>query len=298
MPLPKVLKEGTTMAKKGLNLKVYGILAIVITAVILTVLTVYTFTSKYTAFDPEKMAVAYVDTIVQTGDGYNSYKDTLVSFNSKYGDFIRENYINPIVKKGYNSTPLDDESLKGEKTLNDDGSLSGEVTDTMYPYYVQLITDNNGFDNYELIFSSYISKLITTREEIFGDKFFDDEVFFTAFEANVTKYGKTLTGTEDVFDSNSGVQTEFASVGAYQKKYGKDYRISVVSTGTEDAAIPDVSSFNIDKPVSECKVCTVNVSVDGVTEVEDLKITVVKIGKSWYVDNELCDTSVLYNFYK
>ena len=33
-------------------------------------------------------------------------------------------------------------------------------------------------------------------------------------------------------------------------------------------------------------------------EVASLEITVVKIGMSWYVDNTVTDTSVLYNFYK
>ena len=34
------------------------------------------------------------------------------------------------------------------------------------------------------------------------------------------------------------------------------------------------------------------------TDVAELDITVVKIGMSWYVDNTVTDTSVLYNFYK
>ena len=284
--------------KKEFNLKLFGILTIIIAAVVLVALTVTTYTSRYTAFDPEKMSVAFVDTIVQTGDGYNAYKDTLVSFSDKYGNFIRKNYINPVVENGYEGTALDDESLKSEKTLNDDGSLSAQVTEKMYPFYVKLIEENNGFDNYDVIFTQYIEELLKVRQEVFGDRFFDDEVFFTAFEGNATAYGESLTGTEDVFDSNTGVQTKFASVGAYQEKYGEDYKIKVISAGAEDAEIPDMNVYNLSKTVSEAKCCKINVEVNGETVVEGLEITVVKIGSSWYVANESCDTGILYNFYK
>ncbi|MBR4766846.1 MAG: hypothetical protein IK085_08800, partial [Clostridia bacterium] len=100
--------------KKGLNLKLYGIFAILVTAAILGALTFFTYTSRYTAFDPEKMAVAFVDTIAQTGDGYNAYKDTLLSKDMKFGDYIRQNYINPVIYENYK--PGD--STKGLKGLN------------------------------------------------------------------------------------------------------------------------------------------------------------------------------------
>ena len=278
--------------KKGLNLKLYGIFAILVTAAILGALTFFTYTSRYTAFDPEKMAVAYVDTIAQTGDGYNAYKDTLLSKDMKFGDYIRQNYINPVIYENYkpgDSTKglkgLNDDSLKGEKTLNDNGELEGRVIDEMYPVFVKLVEENNGFDNYDAIFTQYIEELQTVRKDVFGDNYFDDEAFFKAFESNLAAYGESLTGTEDEYDANTGVQTKIASVGAYQERYGEDYKIEVVSSGIAE---------------TEGNTCVVNVNVlvNGQTAVENLPVTLKKIGRSWYVDNTACDTSELYGFYK
>lgn len=278
--------------KKGFNLKLYGIFAILLTAAVLGALTFFTYTARYTAFDPEKMAVAYVDTIAQAGDGYNAFKDTLLSKDMKFGDYIRQNYIYPVVYENYkpgDSTKglkgLNDESLKGEKTLNDNGELEGQVIDTMYPVFVRLVEENNGFDSYDAIFTQYIAQLQTVRENIFGDTYFDDEAFFTAFESNLAAYGESLTGTKDEYDANTGVQTKIASVGAYQEKYGEDYKIEVVSVGkTENSE-------------NKCTV-SVTVNVNGEAEVENLPVTLVKIGRSWYVDNTACDTAELYTFYK
>ena len=278
--------------KKGLNLKLYGIFAILVTAAILGALTFFTYTSRYTAFDPEKMAVAYVDTIAQTGDGYNAYKDTLLSKDMKFGDYIRQNYINPVIYENYkpgDSTKglkgLNDEALKGEKTLNDNGELEGQVIDEMYPVFVKLVEENNGFDNYDVIFSQYIEELQTVRRDVFGDQYFDDEAFFKAFESNLAAYGESLTGTEDEYDANTGVQTKIASVGAYQECYGEDYKIEVVSAG-------------IARTEGNTCVVNVNVLVNGQTAVENLPVTLQRIGRSWYVDNTACDTSELYKFYK
>ena len=289
------IEEALKMAeknKKGLNLKLYGVFAIIVVAVILGALTFFTFTSRYTAFDPEKTAVAYVDTIVQTGDGYNACKNTLLSKDMKFGDFIRQNYINPVIYENYkpgDSTKglkgLNDESLKGEKTLNDNGELEGKVIDAMYPFFVNLIESNGGFDAYDAIFTQYISELQKVRKDVFGDKFFNDEAFFTAFESNLAAYGESLTGTKDEYDANTGVQTKIASVGAYQEKYGEDYKIEVVSAG-------------IAKAEGGTCVVNVNVLVNGQAEIENLPVTLQKIGRSWYVDNTSCDTAELYTFYK
>ena len=65
----------------------FGVLAALV-AIVYT-----TFVSRYTAFHPEEVAKTYVDTIAQTGDGYNAYKNSLLSKSRKYGDFIREYYI-------------------------------------------------------------------------------------------------------------------------------------------------------------------------------------------------------------
>ncbi len=72
-----------TENKKGFKAGLYAVIVGVVLAVVLTVMTVFAFTTRYTGFKPEKVARQYVDTIVQTGDGYNSYKNTLLSQNKK-----------------------------------------------------------------------------------------------------------------------------------------------------------------------------------------------------------------------
>ncbi|MGN1202795.1 MAG: hypothetical protein ACI4RF_05815, partial [Eubacterium sp.] len=79
-----------TKEKKGFRAGAYAVFAGVIVAVILVVLTIFAFTTRYTAFSPEKVAQSYTDCIVQTGDGYNAYKNTLVSKKMEYGEFITD----------------------------------------------------------------------------------------------------------------------------------------------------------------------------------------------------------------
>ena len=125
------------MAKqeKTFNTKLYALVVFLLVAAILAVSTVATFSSKYIAFKPEKVAQAYADTIVQTGDGYNANKYALVSKSEKYGDFIRKYYMYPVIYKdaGYkpgddtkNLKGLNDDSYKSDKTKNDDGTLTGQ----------------------------------------------------------------------------------------------------------------------------------------------------------------------------
>ena len=77
-----------TKEKKGFNAALYAVVAGIVVAVALVLITIFAFTTRYTGFSNEKVAQAYVDTIVQTGDGYNAYKNTLVSKNQKFGKFV------------------------------------------------------------------------------------------------------------------------------------------------------------------------------------------------------------------
>ncbi len=307
--MAKVKKE------KEFNFKLYATVVFFAVLAALVAIVYTTFTSRYTAFHPDQVAKAYVDTVVQTGDGYNAYKNSLLSVNQKYGDFIRVNYMYPIIDGAVPGGELTDgnvtngdvealnsDSFKGEKTLGDDGSLQGQLIDTMYPYYEELVSEN-GWDNYDLIFTSYFDKLVETRKEIFGDDYMSDEVMFTALEANVRTYGEKLTGTEDEFDENTGMQTSFKSEGAYEKAFGEDYRITVsVDEGEEldlasyVAEVDDESfkRYGIDKEsIRAVKEYTVKVSCDE-EELADVTVTLVQLGKSWYVDSSKTDTTSLY----
>ena len=299
--------------KKAFNLKIYAAITFFVIAGLLATITVATYKSRYNGFSPEKTAVAFVQSIVETGDGYNAYKNTIVSKNYKYGDFIREYYMYPVIYADYgyhagddtdNYKGYNDDSFKGEKTINDDGTLSGKVIDTMYDYYVELVKKYNGWDNYDAIFTDYFNQLCKVREEVFGDKYMTDEIMFTALESNVKSYGESLTGTEDEFDANTGIQTSVKTTGAYQKAFGEDYKFTYEVVKTIDASEFETPKNDMD--TEELKAYKINVDdISGVNFILiDVKangetvatqtVTVVKIKSTWYVNNVSADTSALY----
>ena len=174
-----------TKEKKGFNAALYAVIAGIVVAVLLALITIFAFTTRYTGFSAEKVAQAYVDTIVQTGDGYNAYKNTLVSKNQKFGNFVINGYMKPYInedaeKASFVGTGSDEEITKTD-----------EVYDTMYEYYVGLVA-KYGLDDIDAIFNDYFAKLTEVRKEIFGDEYMDTDFMFSVFESNVTKYGKSL----------------------------------------------------------------------------------------------------------
>ena len=302
--------------EKSFNFKAYAIVVFVAVLAALLVITTITFKAKYTGFHPEQVARTYVDTIVQSGDGYNAYKNALPSKNYKYGDYIRVYYMYPVIYrdadgyqvggdiddlKGYN-----DDSFMGEKTLNDNGSLNGQLIAEMYPVYVELIA--NGWDDYNKIYTEYFKTLVEKREAIFGDKYMSDEIMFTALEANVKSYGESLTGTDFVVDENSGITLSEKSIGAYQKVYGEDYRFTTKIKSEVPVELDSVkASIDTDAldeylvspdDITDAKGYVVEVKTENGETVAEANVTVVKIKDFWYVDNTTVDTSVLYNFYK
>lgn len=305
------------MKEKTFNRKLYAVVAFFAVLAALVLMVTFTFKSRYIAFHPEEVARTYVDTIVQTGDGYNAYKNALVSQNKKikYGDFIRKYYMYPVIYrdagytvdadiddlKGYN-----DKSFMSDTSKLDDGRLQGLLIDKMYPYFCELI--ENGWDDYDTIFKSYFDKLVEVRKTAFGDDYMTDEIMFTALEANVRTYGESLVGTEDEFDENTGLQTSKKSIGAYEKVYGEDCKFTVT---VKDEADLDLNEYK--KGINATAFETYKLSADEVlaaksyvaevkTEdgktVAQTKVVVVKVADSWYVDNTMTDTSSLYNFYK
>lgn len=299
--------------KKEFNSKLYALIAFLLMASILATITVLTYKSKYNGFDPEKVALAYTQSIVERGDGYNAYKNAIISKNYKYGDYIREYYMYPVIYSSCDYKPGDsrdeltgynDEKFMSEKSANDTGELKGKVIDTMYPYYVQLIEENNGWDNYDVIFTEYFKKLTEVREEVFGDKYMTDEIMFTALEANVATYGDSLTGTEEEYDQNTNIKLSDKMIGVYEENFGEDYKFTYKVTSTK--TIDDLKSYKADldndvletygiskDDISEAKICTVKVTVDDDVFAEE-EITVVKIKSTWYVDNLSTDTSAFY----
>lgn len=302
---------------KKFNYGLYATVVFVAVAAILVLITAFTFKSKYVAFDEEKVAVNFVDTIVQKGDGYNAYKFTLASKNEKYGDFVRQQFIYPIVYPGYEigmdskafkelkKSGLDTDEHKSDATKNDDGTLAGEVANRMFSYYTELM-ENGGWDDYSAVFTNYFNKLVEVRKEVFGDDYMSDEVMFTALEANVASYGDSLTGTEEKLGADGKTVVQHASVGKFQEMFGSDYKLSVFVVNNEkisdleaykamlDSEI--LSSYGISADeISEAVKIYVDVTLEGGSAIiGKAEVYEVKIGNTWYIDNISTNTQSLY----
>ena len=307
------------MAKenKKFNYGLYAVVVFVVIAAILVAVTSFTFKSKYVAYDTEKVAVNFVDTIAQKGDGYNAYKFTLASKSQKYGDFVRQqfiyNYIYPGYTPGSDINELKDSGIntdehKSDATKNDDGSLAGEVANKMYDYYVDLMK-NGGWDDYSKVYTGYFDKLIEVRNEVFGDDYMSDEVMFTALEANVASYGDSLTGTEKKLAADGKTVIQKESTGAYQTAFGKDYKLTTTVKSSEDITDLDAYKAKLDSDT----LATYGISADDITAASKVLVEValedgsvvaacevyeVKIGSNWYVDNVSTNTAALYEIVK
>lgn len=298
--------------KKEFNLKVYAVIVFILIAVILFTISSLTFKAKYTAYDPQKVAAGFVDTIAQNGDGYDAYKVTIMSKNYKYGDYIRENYIYPLIyaEAGYKAGDSRDglegynnDKYKGEKTKEDDGTLEGQLINEMFKEYINDVR-TIGWDNYDEFFKTYFKALVKTRKAIYNDDYLTDDIMFTVLEANVKSAGEMLTGTEEKIDENTGVKLSEETTGIYQTLFGLEYKIVTEAIAETDYSLDEYKTkadkdalesykISIDE-IKEAKTVTVKVSYDADTAI-NVDIVVVKIGNSWYVDNNLTSTADIYN---
>ena len=315
--------------KSKFNIKVYAAAVIVILTAVIVILTVFTFKSRYNAFSPEKTAQSFVDGIVQSGDGYNAFKLTLVSKNQKYGSFITDAYMAPYVneeaeKASFVGTGSEEEAAKTD-----------ELYGVMYDFFFSLV-DGKGFDDYDGFFTSYFKKLSEVRKEIYGDEFMDTEFMFSVLESNVDRFGKSLTGSDEVLAADGKTVLSEATVGRYQERFGEDYKFVTFAEVTEDldeatvkeyaasykeriaplassgeerakaagfesdydraeAMIAAFKKLDCSDEISAVKKLAVNVALDASdTTVASIELYVVKIGSSWYVDETNVDTTGLY----
>lgn len=320
--------------KKGFRAGFYAVVVAVVLAVVLTAMTIFAFTTRYTGFKPDKVAKQYVDTIVQSGDGYNAYKNTLLSRNKKikYGDFIRRGYMAPYVNDGEDVKQADFVGKGNEK----EQQAIDKVYKIMYDYYTNLVSQY-GWDNYDAIFSRYFAKLREVRHNVYGDDFMDYEFMFGAFEANVTTYGESLTGADEVLGADGKTVIRKAFDGKYQEKYGKDYKLTcevkscdvlsdkdakayidgfkaritpVAQSGqakaesfklqdTDDATpksdmIDVFAKLDCTEEIESAAKAVVEVKDQNGNAVATQELFLVKIGSCWYVDNTNINTSGLY----
>ncbi len=358
------------MAEKKFRAGLYAVISGILIAVILTGLTLFAYTTRYTAFKPEKVAQFYVDTIVQNGDGYNAYKNTLVSKNAKYGDFVRNAYMRPYVnEKDENGEKIKQAEFVGTGSKEETKAID-EVYNTMYDYYCQLI-NQYGWDNYDEIYNQYFAKLVEVRKAVYGDDFMNYDYMFGALEANVAKYGESLTGTDRVIASDNKTILVEESVGKYQEMFGTEqeveaenvidgkkqtvkekklvYRFTTTVKDCQELSEADAKKYieeykariapiaesgeakaekfdlkdtesvkkilfikktekdsaksnmieafkklDCSEDISSVAKVTCEVKLDNGKVVATQELYVVKIGKSWYVDNTNVDTTALY----
>lgn len=322
-----------TKEKKGFKAGAYSVIACVTVAVVLVLMTIFAFTIRYTAFSPEKVAQFYTDTVVQTGDGYNAYKNTLVSKNQKYGDFVINAYMLPYVNDGDDVKQAD---FVGTGT-DEEAAAIDEVYNTMYDYYVELLS-TCGLDHYDEFYNSYFAKLSEVRKAVYGDDYMDTEFMFGAFESNVDRYGKSLTGTEKKLAQDEKTVIQEESTGVYQEKFGKDYKFTTTVKECAELSADEAKAYVEEysariKPVAESGAAkadqfglvdadkkdtkksdmtdafakldcsenidsvakaTVDVTLEDGTVVATQELYVVKIGNSWYVDDTNIDISALF----
>ena len=247
-----------TKEKKGFRAGLYAVVSCVLVGAILVGLTVYAFTSRYTAFSPEKVARAYVDCIVQTGDGYNAYKNTLVSKNMKYGDFIIDAYMNQFVNDGEDVKQANFVGTGNAQEIE----MKDNVYDTMYDYYKEILV-RYGMDDYDSIFNNYFTKLVEVRNLYYGDEYMDTEYMFGVFESNVVRYGQELTGTQRVFASDNVTIIQEETEGLYQQKFGDEQEVEVEALvdGKKQTVTETQKVYKLTTTVTSCE----ELSADEVT---------------------------------
>jgi len=316
--------------KKEFRAGTYAVLAGIVVAVLLVVMTIFAYTTRYTAFSPEKVAKSYTDNIVQTGDGYNAYKNTLVSENGKlkYGDFIRRAYMICYVNDGEDVKQAD---FVGTGSDEEQAAID-KVYNTMYDYYVSLLS-TYGWDDYDAIFSHYFEKLVSVRAEVYGDEYMDMDYMFGAFESNVQTYADSLTGTEEELAADKKTVLREKTTGAYQTMFGEDYKLTATVkeckefsadetktyveaykeriTPVAESGAEKAKQFGLDEEntgnmvgafegldhadeIDSVAEATVEVTDQNGTVVATQTVYMVKIGRSWYVDNTNVNTSGLY----
>lgn len=320
--------------KKSFRAGLYGVVSGILVAAILVSMTVFAFTTRYNAFSPEKVAQSYADTVVQTGDGYNALKVSLVSKNQKFGNFVINAYMAPYVndnsgnKKGEPKVEQNKAIGTGSK---EETELLDQIYNTMYVYYEELMA-TVGLENYDEFYSRYFDMLKQVRVAVLGDDYMDTEFMFSVFESNVQTYSNKLTGTKKKLAADKKTVLQKETTGIYQEMYGKDYKLTTTVKNTKELSADEVKAYadeykiriqpliengkskaaalaNEDKKeameqafanldiadsIEAVDECTVEVTNQKGDVVATVQVYVVRIGNSWYVDNSNTSTAPLY----
>lgn len=319
--------------KKGFRAGLYGVVSGILVAAILVGMTVFAFTTRYNAFSPEKVAQSYADTIVQTGDGYNALKVSLVSKNQKFGNFVINAYMAPYINDN-SGKKKDEPKVEQNKAIGtgskEETELLDQIYNTMYVYYEELMA-KVGLENYDEFYSRYFDMLKQVRVAVLGDDYMDTDFMFSVFESNVQTYANKLTGTKKKLAADEKTVIQKASTGVYQKMYGKEYKLTTTVTNTTELSADEVKAYadgykdrivplaqknesvadsldeeksaamkeafdnlNVADSIEAVDECTVEVTNQKGDVVATVQVYVVRIGNSWYVDNSNTNTAPLY----
>lgn len=112
----------------------------------------------------------------------------------------------------------------------------------MYDYYVELL-QKYGLDDIDAVFNDYFAKLSEVRKEVFGDEYMDTDFMFSVFESNVSKYGKSLTGTEEELGADDKTVIQKATTGKYQEMFGKDYKFTATVKNSTDLSDSEKDAY-------------------------------------------------------
>ena len=316
--------------KKEYKIKTFAVIAAAAVFAVLAVMTIFAFGTRYTGFSAEKTAVQFADTIAQTGDGYNAYKNTILSQNPKlkYGDFLRRAYMAPFVNEDAEKAEFVGTGSQDEQQKTD--ALYSE----MYLYYAKLLK-KYGWDDCDSMMRRFLKKLVKVRSEIYGDKYMDTEFMFAVLEGSVASYGEYLTGSDEVLAADGKTVLRPAVTGLYDSVWGDGWKLTTGASGTAEVTGADLETYKKElgerlakivsagvkkaekfkaaggseedaqamreafegldcaADVEEIKIVTVDVLLDG-EKLKSVDIPVLKIGSGWYVDNTNIDTTPLY----
>ena len=155
----------------------YAIVSVIAIIVLFSVLVTAYYKNNYIMFSPEKVAEQYVENTAEN-DGYDALKYTVLIKNTKFGNFISENYMDKYI---------DENATAPAMTAEEEGEKLTLLLDRMYPVFTDLV-DLYGFENYDKLFSEYFAAYVPCYEEIYGNKAFTTDDMFSALEGNLGSY--------------------------------------------------------------------------------------------------------------
>lgn len=287
----------------------YMVFAIIAVIVVFVVVIMAYFSKTYVMFSPEKVAVQYTQNTAKL-DGYDALKYTILIKEQKLGTFMTEKYMEPYLTK------KEENKKAPELTAEEAGAKLSQILDVMYPLFVDLI-ENEGFENYDKVFSEYFKEYKTQHDIIYGHDVILSDDMFAAFEGNLATYmnyyavdcetvygkgaefadkylgsGRVDLDDSDIYSAGYSISVTAEIVKEYSEVETKSYIDSLSSNQIEAYEYLGVDVHLI-SAVAEVKTTKSLTGVGNKEVIEEKNaewkehpdsLTLVKIGSMWYVD--------------